>query len=131
MVVDHRKSLLVFVGGQYLVTDYCNAQSSWFILLTPIYRIGKGGKSRKRGKNDNEAYKRELEFKEDGQGRNHLIRTLIGLEYGRVQKMLGNGRVECYCYDGKTRLCNIRGKMRKKVRSSSPRCNGVGVDWRW
>ena len=29
--------------------------------------------------------------------------------------MLGNGRVECYCYDGKTRLCNIRGKMRKKV----------------
>ncbi|KAK8833229.1 hypothetical protein WA577_007760, partial [Blastocystis sp. JDR] len=64
---------------------------------------GKGGKSRKRGKNDNEAYKRELEFKEDGQ------------EYGRVQKMLGNGRVECYCYDGKTRLCNIRGKMRKKV----------------
>ncbi|KAK8799884.1 hypothetical protein WA588_002707 [Blastocystis sp. NMH] len=63
---------------------------------------GKGGKTRKRGKNDNEGYKRELEFKEDGQ------------EYGRVQKMLGNGRIEAYCYDGKTRLCNIRGKMRKK-----------------
>ena len=62
----------------------------------------KGGKTRKRGKNDNEGYKRELEFKEDGQ------------EYGRVQKMLGNGRIEAYCYDGKTRLCNIRGKMRKK-----------------
>lgn len=29
--------------------------------------------------------------------------------------MLGNGRIEAYCYDGKTRLCNIRGKMRKKV----------------
>ena len=28
--------------------------------------------------------------------------------------MLGNGRIEAYCYDGKTRLCNIRGKMRKK-----------------
>ena len=69
MIVDNRKSLLVFVGGHYLVTGYCNAQSSWFILLTLIYRIGKGGKSRKRGKNDNEAYKRELEFKEDGQGR--------------------------------------------------------------
>ena len=40
------------------------------------------------------------------------------LEYGRVQKMLGNGRVEAYCYDGKTRLCNIRGKMRKKVRKN-------------
>lgn len=29
--------------------------------------------------------------------------------------MLGNGRIEAFCYDGKTRLCNIRGKMRKKV----------------
>ncbi|CAB1107979.1 unnamed protein product [Ectocarpus sp. CCAP 1310/34] len=29
--------------------------------------------------------------------------------------MLGNGRAECYCYDGVTRLGHIRGKMRKKV----------------
>jgi hypothetical protein len=29
---------------------------------------GKGGKNRRRGKNDNEENKRELEFKEDGQG---------------------------------------------------------------
>lgn len=28
---------------------------------------GKGGKNRRRGKNDNEENKRELEFKEDGQ----------------------------------------------------------------
>jgi len=28
--------------------------------------------------------------------------------------MLGNGRVEAYCFDGKKRLCHIRGKMRKK-----------------
>lgn len=53
------------------------------------------------------------------------------LEYGRVQKMLGNGRVECYCYDGKTRLCNIRGKMRKKVRLRRFDSNRVGVDWCW
>lgn len=77
--------------------------------------LGKGGKTRKRGKNDNEDYKRELEFKEDGQGRNFEYLWIIHLEYGRVNKMLGNGRVECYCFDGKTRLCNIRGKMRKKV----------------
>ncbi|KAI2495433.1 translation intitation factor 1A [Fragilaria crotonensis] len=32
-----------------------------------------------------------------------------------VVKMLGNGRCECYCYDGVTRLGHIRGKMRKKV----------------
>ena len=38
----------------------------WWIIII----IGKGGKTRKRGKNDNEEYKRELEFKEDGQGNN-------------------------------------------------------------
>jgi translation initiation factor 1A len=29
--------------------------------------------------------------------------------------MLGNGRLEAFCFDGKKRLCHIRGKMRKKV----------------
>lgn len=30
-------------------------------------------------------------------------------------RMLGNGRLEAACFDGKQRLCHIRGKMRKKV----------------
>lgn len=64
---------------------------------------GKGGKNRRRGKGDGEESKRELEFKEDGQ------------EYAQVVRMLGNGRCECFCYDGVTRLGHIRGKMRKKV----------------
>ena len=29
--------------------------------------------------------------------------------------MLGNGKVEANCFDGRKRICNIRGKMRKKV----------------
>lgn len=35
-----------------------------------IYTLfaGKGGKNRRRGKNENETEKRELVFKEDGQG---------------------------------------------------------------
>lgn len=37
-------------------------------------------------------------------------------EYAQVQKMLGNGRVECACFDGEKRIAHIRGKMRKKVR---------------
>ena len=65
-------------------------------------RAGKGGKNRRRGKNENEE-KRELIFKEDGQ------------EYAQVLRMLGNGRLEAYCIDGVKRLCHIRGKMRKKV----------------
>ncbi|CUV07885.1 hypothetical protein [Cryptosporidium parvum Iowa II] len=64
---------------------------------------GKGGKNRRRGKNDSEGDKRELVFKEEGQ------------EYGQVQRMLGNGRLDAYCFDGQKRLCHIRGKMRKKV----------------
>lgn len=34
--------------------------------------LGKGGKNRRRGKNENETEKRELVFKEDGQG-NYFI----------------------------------------------------------
>merc|ERR1711881_243133 len=64
---------------------------------------GKGGKNRRRGKNEKFEEKRELEFKMDGQ------------EYAQVKKMLGNGRLEAFCFDGKTRLAIIRGKMRKKV----------------
>eukprot|EP01026_Neomeris_dumetosa_P008934 TRINITY_DN1292_c0_g1_i1.p3 TRINITY_DN1292_c0_g1~~TRINITY_DN1292_c0_g1_i1.p3 ORF type:complete len:142 (+),score=28.98 TRINITY_DN1292_c0_g1_i1:104-529(+) len=63
---------------------------------------GKGGKNRRRGKNDT-LDKRELIFKEDGQ------------EYAQVLRMLGNGRLEAQCIDGVKRLCHIRGKMRKKV----------------
>jgi translation initiation factor 1A len=36
-------------------------------------------------------------------------------EYSKVLRMLGNGRLEAYCFDGETRQCHIRGKMRKKV----------------
>ncbi|KAM4815680.1 uncharacterized protein RHO17_004429 [Thomomys bottae] len=63
----------------------------------------KGGKNRRRGKNENESQKRELVFKEAGQ------------EYAQVLKMLGNGRLEEMCFDGIRRLCHIRGKLRKKV----------------
>ncbi|KAF5459476.1 hypothetical protein F2P56_023417 [Juglans regia] len=53
---------------------------------------GKGGKNRKRGKNEADDEKRELVFKEDGQ------------EYAQVLRI-----------DGTKRLCHIRGKMHKKV----------------
>ncbi|OMH83033.1 Eukaryotic translation initiation factor 1A [Zancudomyces culisetae] len=64
---------------------------------------GKGGKNRRRGKNEAEGEKRELIFKEEGQ------------EYAQVVKMLGSGRLEAVGFDGTKRLAQIRGKMRKKV----------------
>jgi len=63
---------------------------------------GKGGKNRRRGQNQSQQ-KRDLQLKEDGQ------------EYAIVRKMLGNGRLTAFCFDGKERQCHIRGKMRKKV----------------
>ena len=64
---------------------------------------GKGGKTRRRGKNENFGQKRELVYKDDGQ------------EYAQVLRMLGNGRLEAFCFDGVKRLGHIRGKMQKKV----------------
>ena len=45
---------------------------------------------------------RDMPYREDGQ------------TYGRVTQMLGNGRVLAQCDDGATRLCRIRGSMRKR-----------------
>jgi translation initiation factor 1A len=66
---------------------------------------GKGGKNRKRGKNENEEdVKRELVNKDQGQA------------YAQVLRMLGGGYLEAMCFeDGKKKLCHIRGKLRKKV----------------
>ncbi|KAL3082180.1 hypothetical protein niasHT_037818 [Heterodera trifolii] len=65
---------------------------------------GKGGKNRRRGKNENDIMKREL-VEKDGDDQ----------AYAQVVKMLGNGRLTAFCFDGKNRLCHIRGKLRKKV----------------
>ena len=46
----------------------------------------KGGKTRKKGKKLSEGPKRDLQLKEEGQ------------EYAKVVKMLGNGRLEAYCF---------------------------------
>ena len=64
---------------------------------------GKGGKNRKKGKAQQEREKRDLEFKTEGQ------------EYGQVLRLLGGGRVECYCMDQKKRTCTIRGAMKNRV----------------
>ena len=68
-----------------------------------ILVIGKGGKARKKGKNMQIGERRELLIKEEGQ------------EYGQILRLLGNGRLEASCFDGKKRVCTIRGKMRGRV----------------
>ena len=64
---------------------------------------GKGGNKRKKGKAQQTKAKRDLEFKEEGQ------------EYAQVLRLLGNGRVEVNCMDGKKRMATIRGAMRNRV----------------
>lgn len=88
-----KTSTLSFDDGKQILLQFCYIQQN----------KGKGGKTRKRGKNNSAPNKRDLVLKEEGQ------------EYGQVLRMLGNGRLEAGCVDGKKRLCHIRGKMRKKV----------------
>ncbi len=38
-----------------------------------------------------------------------------GQEYGKIIRAMGNGRFEVQCFDGKTRMGIIAGKMRKRV----------------
>ncbi|XP_065196535.1 eukaryotic translation initiation factor 1A, Y-chromosomal-like [Sycon ciliatum] len=63
----------------------------------------KGGKNRRWGKIDSHYYNGELVFREDRH------------EYAQVTKLFGCCRREAFCYDGRTRICQIRGKLRKKV----------------
>lgn len=65
---------------------------------------GKGGKGKRKGKNKNlDGVKRELVFK------------TVEQEYGQVQRILGDCRVQVVCFDGKERLAKIRGSFKKRV----------------
>jgi len=64
---------------------------------------GKGGKKKKRGKSQAGHFKRELQYKGEGE------------EYAQVLRMLGGGTLEAQCFDGQLRMAQIRGKMRKRV----------------
>ena len=65
---------------------------------------GKGGKTRKKGKNaDAEEIPREIIFKENEQ------------EYAKITKSLGNCRCETIDPNKNTRIGIIRGSMRKKI----------------
>ncbi|GJJ08114.1 hypothetical protein Clacol_002322 [Clathrus columnatus] len=73
----------------------------------------KAGKNDRRGRIEPAPIgKRELIFREDGQG----VWAVKAGKYARVVKMLGNSRLEAQCFDGKKRLAHIRGSMRKTVR---------------
>eukprot|EP01129_Flabellula_baltica_P005751 TRINITY_DN2100_c0_g1_i1.p1 TRINITY_DN2100_c0_g1~~TRINITY_DN2100_c0_g1_i1.p1 ORF type:complete len:187 (+),score=64.80 TRINITY_DN2100_c0_g1_i1:627-1187(+) len=63
---------------------------------------GRGGKTRRRGKKDTDDEKREVRLKEPGQ------------EYAQVLRMLGNGRLQLYCFDSVKRLGHIRGRIRRR-----------------
>tara|TARA_B100001094_G_C17968203_1_gene688927 strand:- start:214 stop:669 length:456 start_codon:yes stop_codon:yes gene_type:complete len=61
----------------------------------------KGGKKHKRGKKDGYETKL-LRLKEDGQ------------EYAQIKALKGNCRFDVFCFDGKDRMANLCGAMRKR-----------------
>ncbi|XP_065196448.1 eukaryotic translation initiation factor 1A-like [Sycon ciliatum] len=61
---------------------------------------GKGGKNRRQRKAVRTDSNRELVFRNDG------------TEYAQVTKLFGCCRLEAWCYDARTRICQIRGTLR-------------------
>jgi len=66
---------------------------------------GIGGNKKRRGKNKS-TY---------SINKNNIIKKEESQMYVRVLKMLGSGRLNALCDDGKERLCKIRGNMIKKI----------------
>ena len=64
----------------------------------------KGGKKYKRNKQEVKENK-NTRFKDEDESQ----------EYAQITKALGNCRFEVLCFDGKTRLATMCGKMRKRV----------------
>ena len=68
-----------------------------------VKKTGGGNKHKKKKNHAVMEVERSLTFKEENQ------------EYAQVNRLLGNCRLECSCFDGMKRLAHIRGTMRKKV----------------
>jgi translation initiation factor 1A len=66
---------------------------------------GKGGKTRRRGKNINDNNKRELILKNPA----------LNQEYAKVDELLGNSRLRLSLFDGTIKLGIIPGAYRKRV----------------
>lgn len=66
-----------------------------------VRNFGKGGKGCKKMKNSAIENNRLLLFKDHGQ------------EYAVVEDIFGHGRYRCACHDKTTRLCILRGSLRK------------------
>jgi len=72
-----------------------------------MVRNTRGGKSHRRGRKtdgNTRLLRREMRWKEGEEE-----------EYGIVQTVYGDMRVECACSDGVNRVCHIPGKFRRRV----------------
>lgn len=63
----------------------------------------KRGRGRRPAKKGGFGSKRELVFKDEGE------------EYAQVLKLLGSGRADVTCMDGKRRIAKVRGKFKRRV----------------
>ena len=67
---------------------------------------GKGGKKFRKFKKNNNHNKDDFVYKQEHE--------YYGQQYAMVTKILGHGRLNAICEDGKTRLCSISGKLKKR-----------------
>ena len=64
---------------------YCDKIRSTRLNKTPRV-VGKGGKNRRRGKNENENDKRELVFRDDGQGTCFIL-TVLNITHNPLHQL--------------------------------------------
>ena len=62
---------------------------------------GGGNQKRRKKQRGNDGSGREMQLKDEGQ------------EYAQATKILGGDHVQGLCFDGQSRLCRIRGAMRR------------------
>jgi len=59
--------------------------------------------------------KKQQKTVQNQENNREILMREAGLEYAQAVKMLGEGRLEINCFDGKTRMGHIRGKINKRV----------------
>jgi len=89
----------------YILYLYKISKTKTEILSMVKSGAGKGGKTRRRGKNITDNNKRELILKNPA----------LNQEYAKVDDLLGNSRLKLSLFDGTTKLGIIPGAFRKRV----------------
>lgn len=112
MINNYSVNYIKYIKNQTCQEEEVSIPLQPYVILNIF--TGKGGNKRKKGKNLGIGEKRELVFKEEGQEYGQVLR-MLGMNHNFTYTLLGNGRLEAFCFDGQKRMLTIRGKLKNRV----------------